>query len=720
MIKEKKNIALFGAISCFSILLALVVVRFVFALTWTHTLLLDTYWPPSFSIDYNTGSNMTIVMESDTKAHMYFCQDYRSHPVYQTVENGVAGTAEVLKTGTYSTGCFQRQSGIVLDGTTPVAMFPGTNLSLGIVFAVRDGNGLGDYGCTDSNWSCYNLTSTINVSDFGFEKYGSTFGLAFQDITGGLDELMYAYCSSGCTNSTSWTYEYVDSDAAPDSLSTDLDFLSNGTPVIAYTDASGFKVKYAIRDGGGSGNCTDLEWNCYDIDDTITTDHILALAINSNDQIGVVYPEVGTADPQYALKVGSGGTGCNGDQNSQWTCESIGGTSSNMSFPDIKYSNTIPLVSWYDAIPDDLYFAYKSTSTWSNEIVVSTGNIGSHTSIDYFGDQVGLGYKDETNQEAMYAQSTLALSSGDSGTSGGEGNVSTTVQLENSAPDLRDLELGYTSTTSDITNAATTSSVDLIEGTTTTIYAHGWYADYNGCDDLTGSFTPLVGFIARDDQIAGLSEGSTTYPTSSYGASTVASGDCEFASCDPSSGDLNGTFSCSFDMYYFADNTTTESPKGVGESHYWVAKVTGEDNALLTDTVYATFEVNLLTAVDIGTTINYGAVDIAATSTEKTLEITNTGNDNTTDLDMRGTDMTCTTGTIDVSEQRYSATPGAYGASLTSGSSSTVDFNLAKQTTIATLSTSSLYWTLHIPTPTGGDALAGTCTGTTTIYGTAY
>ncbi|MFH1286246.1 MAG: hypothetical protein ABII02_00655 [Candidatus Magasanikbacteria bacterium] len=300
-------------------------------------------------------------------------------------------------------------------------------------------------------------------------------------------------------------------------------------------------------------------------------------------------------------------------------------------------------------------------------------------------------------------------------------DATTSGQIENSLPTVELIQLGDSATTNEI---LLDGFLDLYEDTTRTVYLNGVYQDLNGCEDVDNVTPPansLIGLVTREDIAwTGLyaTNGTSTYlGFEEYGGCTI--------NCTP--GNVTSSFYCPIDIYHFADATDV----GEHELDVWAVNVIVQDltqaqgGGQWTLGTTSTFEMNTLAAVDVDTSINYGSVTISATSTEAGLEIKNTGNDNTTDITMKGTDMGCSVGTIDVGDQWFGLISGTHENQLSDVSSSTVNLNLAKQqydndansSYTTEESTTTIYWALNITEPTGGDAVAGTCTGTTTLYG---
>ncbi|MFH1286896.1 MAG: hypothetical protein ABII02_04060 [Candidatus Magasanikbacteria bacterium] len=300
-------------------------------------------------------------------------------------------------------------------------------------------------------------------------------------------------------------------------------------------------------------------------------------------------------------------------------------------------------------------------------------------------------------------------------------DAETSASLNNSAPTINLLQIGTTSDGNEVFTEASASITTtggvftgLNEYATTPFYVNGTFTDLNGCEDVTAATTPVYMKMATDDIFMGVSQ---TYSTSSY---IVQSPTCTITNCDNET-DIVANFECQVDMQYFTDITTTDTPKGVGDARYWRVSLMVTDQGADYDISQVTAEVDTLVAVNVSSSINYGSVAIGARSATQTLQITNTGNDNTTDLEIGGSDMYCTTGTIDKAQQSYSATNlGTYAALTATSSSGTLDFDLGKAVTVSSDSYDNTHWSLLVPTPGGGGALAGTCTGTTTILATSY
>ena len=305
------------------------------------------------------------------------------------------------------------------------------------------------------------------------------------------------------------------------------------------------------------------------------------------------------------------------------------------------------------------------------------------------------------------------------------------MPVDNIFPTFESFQIGTTPGGNEVLNASPTSSINLTEGSATTIYVNGTIQDLNGCEDVDSKDSDGILAISTPSNYVGGLSNILPNPTSTY-ASLLASrgggsndfGICTFSNCAGPS-DVDVDFECVFDYEHQADSTTTNTPKGIGESLYWITRAQVRDVALTKEGVdgvwsTSTFEMNLLTSINVESSVDYGSISFDTTSTEQTLVIKNTGNDNTTDIVIVGADMLCTTGVIPVWQQRYDLLPGTYGTALVDVTTTPVDANLAKEQFTATAATVPMYWDLFVPTQKDGDSVSGICAGTTVLYGTAY
>jgi hypothetical protein len=238
------------------------------------------------------------------------------------------------------------------------------------------------------------------------------------------------------------------------------------------------------------------------------------------------------------------------------------------------------------------------------------------------------------------------------------------------------------------------STINLIENSTTTVTVTATVSDANGCGDI----------------------GTTTlkfYRSEKGDACSADENDCYSSTCSQNGGSCSGstdtdaTYTCLADLWYYADPTDT----GDYEAQNWVAKVTSQDVATASHSASSTIEVNSLLAMDVAGSIAYGVLGLGATSDQATSTITNTGNTEI-ETNVYGADMTCESGSIGVGSQEYSTTAGfnyGSGTDLTTGSSTaSVDLPQRATSTISDY----IYWKLQAP----ATAVGGLCTGVNTFF----
>lgn len=246
---------------------------------------------------------------------------------------------------------------------------------------------------------------------------------------------------------------------------------------------------------------------------------------------------------------------------------------------------------------------------------------------------------------------------------------------------------------------ADAASVTLTENTTTTVSCVAEVTDSNGYADI-------------DSVTANLFR--TTYGTSSAETNNSfyqLSGDTE---CVPSDGDLaSETYTCDFDVYYYADATDAGSDY---EATNWTCEVIPYDGDGAGTSDSDTIEMDSLVALNVTSSIDYGTTNpnTDTGSTNQQTTVTNTGN-RSLDVQLSGTDMASGGDTLDVGQQEYSATSFTYGAgtSLTS-SPVTLILSLLQPTSGTAPVTDLVYWGIGIPNGTPSGTYSGTNTFTAT------
>ena len=252
------------------------------------------------------------------------------------------------------------------------------------------------------------------------------------------------------------------------------------------------------------------------------------------------------------------------------------------------------------------------------------------------------------------------------------------------------------------------ASVTLTEATTKTVTATFTVTDNNGCEDIDSHATnDTVAVLYRTNVTGGA--GCTPDALNCYSMSCSQ----DAGSCTAGGADLAATYTCTASVQFYADATDA----GTYITTDWTATATPRDNAGTDGTTAAdTIEMDTLTALNVTTTIAYGALALGAntTTTDQTTVVTNTGNNDPIDIqldgygaiDGDGYSMTCTIGTIIIGNERYSltaATDWSTKTLLTDTAANVSTFNLAKGAS----STKNVYWGFGMPS-TG---VGGSCTG---------
>jgi len=182
------------------------------------------------------------------------------------------------------------------------------------------------------------------------------------------------------------------------------------------------------------------------------------------------------------------------------------------------------------------------------------------------------------------------------------------------------------------------------------------------------------------------------------------------ASCTLSGGSGNTTNAvCGFSLQYYANPGTS-----------WECNMTAYDDVNTgSNTTGQTITVEELKAL-IVTSLSFdngtgSSIDLGNTSGEETLNITNTGNINiTVQVSGDSNAMSCSIGTIPLSNERYNITSGfsfAGGIQLTSTATNVSGFIVPQRTNDASPSINFIYWLLRMPT-TG---VGGSCSGNITV-----
>ncbi|MDF1497939.1 MAG: hypothetical protein P1P85_01095 [Patescibacteria group bacterium] len=259
------------------------------------------------------------------------------------------------------------------------------------------------------------------------------------------------------------------------------------------------------------------------------------------------------------------------------------------------------------------------------------------------------------------------------------------------------------STSVTITNAlpvASATSIDsaaanvtLTENTTKTVSCVATVTDNNGYADITSVEARLYLTTAG---AAGAGDSDVRY---------ILTGD---TNCVPSGGSgLTETYTCNFSVQYYADPGA------------WTCQVTPTDTVGAGTADTDTITVDTLLALDVTASIGYGSMGLGTdTNTSPiTATVTNTGNAIMDPQVSSAAAMSCTTGTIPIANQEYSATASfdySTGTDL-SATPTTLNLTLPTPEDTNTPVSAGSYWGILIP----ANGVEGACTGSNTFTAVA-
>lgn len=277
----------------------------------------------------------------------------------------------------------------------------------------------------------------------------------------------------------------------------------------------------------------------------------------------------------------------------------------------------------------------------------------------------------------------------------------TSANINNTPPVVSGVTIAYTD------GGDAVSPIDLVENSTKSVVVYGEFTDLNGCDTVPTTSLKTVLYSSANPGAAAdeacSADGSDCY---------IEDGSCTISAC---TGGLDNTahFACSFDLQYYATPTA------------WTANVVAGDTSFGTSTAATTASsIATMNALDLtNTNVAYGTIGVGSTSSVQVVPLDNVGNIKI-DTDISGTALTCTRGTLAVTQQHFATNSSigndddsyyTNGTELTSVST-TVDINLPKRTDGAS-STQDFHFRLAVPVD--NNSYSGTCTGTILFQGIA-
>ncbi|MBU2101250.1 hypothetical protein KKH05_00805 [Patescibacteria group bacterium] len=233
-------------------------------------------------------------------------------------------------------------------------------------------------------------------------------------------------------------------------------------------------------------------------------------------------------------------------------------------------------------------------------------------------------------------------------------------------------------------------TITLTENATTTATVTFTVTDNNTCSDIGASTTAVLHTTAS---------GSACSPDNAncYSMTCGAIANCTGGA------DTIGDFTCTAPLEFYADPAV------------WTVTVTPKDNAGAGATSTDTATVAALTALDVTSSIAYGALALGAdtATADQTTTVTNTGNgqidvqvDGYGASDGDGYSMACTVGNITIGNEKFhlsASTAYASKIALTDTAATQAAFDLAK----GAASTKAVYWGFGMP----ASGVSGSCTG---------
>ena len=283
------------------------------------------------------------------------------------------------------------------------------------------------------------------------------------------------------------------------------------------------------------------------------------------------------------------------------------------------------------------------------------------------------------------------LIAGASFVSAEEQSSTVTVTIDNAPPQISSIALSSVAYGNPEYASGITPSVG-----TTTFHVTGVMLDPNGEQNIATS----TAVFYRTDLTA--TSSCTAFLKNCYRTTCVL--DTAYGSAS------EARYSCPFELASWADATDTGSAYA---SSTWTAFVQTTDLSELTTTSSTTVEVNSLLALTVPSTFDYGTLAIGATTTaENAVEmIVAQGGNTAATITVRSTALACSVaGSIPVENQHWSLSRTEWdniASHPLAMSATSTDIYIARRVSVASLATSSLFFTVKIPE----SGVGGTCTG---------
>jgi hypothetical protein len=260
--------------------------------------------------------------------------------------------------------------------------------------------------------------------------------------------------------------------------------------------------------------------------------------------------------------------------------------------------------------------------------------------------------------------------------------VSTSVTILNAVPSVDEVHVNT------VSGSSFSDALLLLPspGGARTVYINGAAIDPNGDTEITSIQAVFYQSGGESCPLSGIHDDKNT---------CYRNTNCSIQNVD---GDDSVTFTCSINMQYYANATSSTSDN-------WIARVFVYDELGAEDDTSTTTEVGEIISVTPETSINFGSLYAGESTNAETNAhtiMTQAGN-SPADVNISGTPMTCTDGSIPSANMQYTITDVPGGIPVTSQLTTLTTFNLPVRTNDVTPMTKTLYWNLTVPLGVSGD-----------------
>lgn len=251
------------------------------------------------------------------------------------------------------------------DGVRFIAFYDASATALAII---TDGAALsGDAECPAApGWQCAYVDINGDVGRFAsltLHPINGTPAIAYYDATNQRLNVAEYQCTPECT----WTITHVDTQSGYSAgLHAKAVYASDGTLHVAYQIASQSQpelLRHAWYVGTG-GNCASSKWHCETILQGEGVAESLDFGIDDDDQLHIAYFEASNGDLAYATPADSPGIG-NCPTNPDWDCHSVDSAGEVGLFPALDLHHGVK-IAYYDSTNGYIKLAYQTYADYRN------------------------------------------------------------------------------------------------------------------------------------------------------------------------------------------------------------------------------------------------------------------------------------------------------------------------------------------------------------------